>query len=316
LYQMRRNASRNPRRKRRGPRKSAPNGNVSVAAADANGRSPAIPRGPAPTAFALLRPPVFPASVRQKGQLYYESGLGFTAPISGNAVHYFFSANGMFDPNITGTGHQPIGFDQMMLFYEQYTVMSSSIEVQFLFATGVGCRCGVTLAPDTTSITSSNELMENGLIRTSTSMVGTTSLQGLPYRKVRISCDVAKYFGRKSSGDIVNDPNLHGTIAANPTEQVYYDITAWQTNPDGSTTTSIGFDVLISFDVIYWEPRKVAPSLYSMLANMIRDGSAPSHRQGLGRPSTPPFRRSSASGMDDWLVARMDSTRLDSDEKK
>lgn len=222
---------------------------------------PTLARVPAPRTEALRRCPLFPASIRRRGQLYYESALGLTAPTSGNAVTYFFSANGMFDPNITGTGHQPIGFDQMMLMYEQCTVIKSSIQVTFNIGPGLTVNAGVALFPDASGLTNPSQLVENGLMRYITLTSGSSTFQNQHMRTtVRLDCDVARYFGRRGVRVLLNDDNLLTTAAANPVEQVYFGIVAWQISPDGTTTTAIGFDVLISFDVIYWEPRKLTES--------------------------------------------------------
>lgn len=222
---------------------------------------PTVTRARAPKTDALMRCPLFPASIRRRGQLYYESALGLTAPTSGNVVTYFFSANGMFDPNITGTGHQPIGFDQMMLMYEQCTVINSSIQVTFNIGPGLTVECGVALFPDASALTNPSQLVENGLMRYIPLTSGSSTFQNhRPQSIVRLDCDVAKYFGRRGVRVLLNDDNLYTTAAANPVEQVYYGIVSWQISPDGVNTTSIGFDVLISFDVIYWEPRKLTES--------------------------------------------------------
>ncbi len=228
---------------------------------DRNRRSPAWPAMPAPSVTAFLRPPLQPASMRVNGMLYAEHGLGLTAPVSGNAVTYFFSANGLFDPNVTGTGHQPIGFDQQMLLYEQATVVRSAIEVVFNIGPGLTVMCGVALFPDTSALTDPQDLLENGLIKVIPVTSGSSTFQNQRMRTtVRLDCDVAKYFGRPSSQSIVNDDNLYTTAAANPVEQVYYGIVAWQVNQDGTTTTTVGFQVLLSYDAIFWEPRKLASS--------------------------------------------------------
>lgn len=222
---------------------------------------PTLARVPAPRTEALHRVPLFPASVRRRGQLYYESALGLTAPTSGNAVTYFYSANGMFDPNITGTGHQPIGFDQMMLMYEQCTVIKSSVQVTFNIGAGLTVNVGVALFPDASALTNPSQLVENGLLRYITCTSGSNTFQNQHMRTtVRLDCDIARYFGRRGVRVLLADDNLYTTAAANPVEQVYYGIVAWQLSPDGSTTTTIGFDVLISYDVVYWEPRKLTES--------------------------------------------------------
>jgi len=214
-----------------------------------------------PERVASLRTPLFPPTVKVTGMLYYEKGLGLTAPISGNVASYVYSANGLFDPNITGTGHQPMGFDQMMLFYNQYTVYRSSIRVSWL-ANGITARCAIMLSPDTSISTTAGVWMENGLIRSfamNCSGSNEALLNKLP--QVRNQCDVKKYFGITSDQNLLAKDSVSGTVAANPVEQVYFALGVWQLNPDGSTTTSVGFDVQISYDAIFYEPRKSAESL-------------------------------------------------------
>ncbi len=43
---------------------------------------------------------------------------------------HVFTMNGLFDPDVTGAGAQPLGFDQWMAFYAKYRVISSSITVR------------------------------------------------------------------------------------------------------------------------------------------------------------------------------------------
>jgi len=44
-------------------------------------------------------------------------------------VNHNFSANGIFDPDTTGTGHQPLLHDEYALLYSRYRVTSSTIKV-------------------------------------------------------------------------------------------------------------------------------------------------------------------------------------------
>lgn len=45
--------------------------------------------------------------------------------------NYVFHGNSVYDPDSTGVGHQPRGFDQWSQFYKKYRVYASSIEVDF-----------------------------------------------------------------------------------------------------------------------------------------------------------------------------------------
>lgn len=42
---------------------------------------------------------------------------------------YQFNLNSLFDPNRTGTGHQPLGFDQYTAFYNRYRVMALRYDI-------------------------------------------------------------------------------------------------------------------------------------------------------------------------------------------
>ena len=94
--------------------------------------------------------PLFPVRVTKKLP-YYEPSFSLTGT-AGVISQYVFSANGVYDPNITSTGHQPLGFDTMMLYYEQYTVIESRITVTACGNGGQAVNIGVCLAPDTTSL--------------------------------------------------------------------------------------------------------------------------------------------------------------------
>lgn len=48
-------------------------------------------------------------------------------PTIGGVTAYVFRANSLYDPNLTGTGHQPSPYDQMKLFYKKFKVIGSKI---------------------------------------------------------------------------------------------------------------------------------------------------------------------------------------------
>lgn len=202
----------------------------------------------------LTKTPLFPIRKYVKSQLYYEDGIIRTTTVGGTAI-YTFSANGLFDPNITGTGHQPIGFDQMMALYEHYTVIRSHIKVTFFNSSAEPARVAIYLSPD--NITPSRTaIMENGLIKTRM-ISGDTGAGTHRQATIELTCDVPKYFG-KSYQSILAETEMSGTIAANPAEQVYFVIAIW--NPVGIDDANVGLDVVLSYDSMYWEPKKLASS--------------------------------------------------------
>lgn len=70
-------------------------------------------------------------------------------------TEYAFRLNSIFDPNFTGTGHQPYGHDQMALLYNKYKVIGVYIDLEFTSPTsgGVVCAAMIRQANDTFSST-------------------------------------------------------------------------------------------------------------------------------------------------------------------
>ncbi len=50
-------------------------------------------------------------------------------PSAGQFKTYLFKTNDLYDPNYTGTGHQPMGYDQLAAIYSHYVVTNSRIKV-------------------------------------------------------------------------------------------------------------------------------------------------------------------------------------------
>jgi len=164
--------------------------------------------------------PVFPAKTTRK--LRYSTTLTLTAT-SGVITSYLFTANGLYDPDVTGTGHQPMGFDQLMLSYNHYCVLSSTINVLFRNQGATSPTVCIRVAPDITVPTVVDTILEYGLM----------NLDQLPYKgtdeankRLTESVSIAKIQGVRQILDV---EVLSGTVAANPTEQTYYQLLVWDT---------------------------------------------------------------------------------------
>lgn len=213
----------------------------------------------------IFRTPLFAASHRCRLP-YYEQALTVSSGVS-TMGNYFFFANGCYDPNTTGTGHQPMNFDTMMTYYEQYTVVSSKITATIKNDNAsFPCKAGIYLSPDTTSITDPIRIVENGLMK-QVDLINKNNLGDL--RQVSLNCDMIKYFGRsRDPRALLDDVNLQGTAATNPPEGVYYVICVW--NPYVTDAITILFDVILEFDVIFHEPRKQIISVDEVRASRLR----------------------------------------------
>jgi len=204
----------------------------------------------------MTRVPIFPVVRTQRAMRYYDYGHEQTSTAA-SISSYVYSANGMFDPDITGSGHQPMGFDQLFLLYNQATVIRSRIVITAVCATNNPVRCALYASPIATPLSDRAQLLENGECQ---SRVVSGASTGAEHNVARLSMelDIAAYFGRKQRGDIVNDLTLTTLVNSNPTEQVYFIFASWANT--NTTTSTIGFDVIIEYDAVFTEPKKLASS--------------------------------------------------------
>jgi len=192
--------------------------------------------------------------LKRYGKLpYSETGLTVSSG-AGVAGGYVYTCNGLYDPNVTGAGHQPMGFDQMMLFYEHYTVTKARLTVNFYNQDATMDACvGVLLAPDTTIETVISKLNENGML--AKKYLTKKDVSGC-YASISIGVDVSKLNGKK---DVKSEDDFRGDAAANPLEQSYFHLFSYNpSSPAG--TTDIRFDITLEYEAIFTEPRKMIQS--------------------------------------------------------
>ena len=138
-------------------------------------------------------------------------------PAAGLTASHLFIANGLYDPDYTGTGHQPYGFDQWMAIYNHYIVESAVITVQFVSsatsASASTCNAvvGIALKDDTTVETDLNNIRE---VKGSKSIV-------VPMQECRT---LKNYFNKKAIFKDSEDGVLRGTASANPSETCIFQV--------------------------------------------------------------------------------------------
>lgn len=205
--------------------------------------------------------------LRTRKRLQYFDTVLFTG--AANAVaSYVVSANGAYDPDVTGTGHQPMGFDQMMVFYNHYTVMNARVRAVFQNIGAVSAHVGMSVSGTTVTISDSRQLIENGEV-----IYAVVTPTGIAdsIATLRSSASSANFQGIQQPLD---DPNMRGDAASNPTEQFYFHFHVW--NPVSATVPSVLIDFYLEYDVVFHEPRKGSLSLtdFQLPDNVSVSGSS------------------------------------------
>lgn len=135
-------------------------------------------------------------------------------PGAGTIGTYVMRANSLFDPDVTSTGHQPRGYDQVMPFYNHYTVLGSKITINFAPPSAdVPILVGINLNSNAAPLSDVNDYLESA--HTIYAIVPLYSEKTLSH-----TFSLKKFFHQRG----VNEKDNAGSIAANPIEQAYFHI--------------------------------------------------------------------------------------------
>jgi hypothetical protein len=188
-----------------------------------------------------------------KAKMKYCQYVSLTAS-SGILAKNVFVASSVYDPDYTGSGHQPRGFDQLMPLYDHFVVLKSRIEVDFLTVVSNPQIAGVQVNAVTTPETSFIDYAEQARCETAMLPSALTSGGVYPVKMVQ-HYDAREFMGIP---DPITAGKLQGTIIANPADNAFYHV--WVQEAAESGTCGAGATVLIEYEVAFIEPLAVARS--------------------------------------------------------
>lgn len=161
---------------------------------------------------------------------------------AGTSATHLFRANDCFDPDLSGTGHQPMGFDQWMNFYNHCTVVGSRIRAVFS-PQGAGNSYNtigtIHVSDDSTTTASPVTLMER-----------TGTVWGHMSPQAAKGLTLTKYFSTKKFFNLTNvkdSDNLKGTHTTGPVDQAHYQVSVF--NPDG-VTDNLSVNITVEIEYI------------------------------------------------------------------
>lgn len=178
---------------------------------------------------------------------------GYRDLTSTSGLHntYRYSCNGIYDPDITGAGHQPMYFDTLMAIYNHYTVIGSKIVVKVVpkSATQGPGAFGVFINDANTST-----MQQVGNVYEQSS--GTDIKLIAPGQSSPLY--VSKTWSAKQTfgGSILGNDDLQGSASANPVEQSYYDI-VYQDLTTSPTTATVQLFIELQYTVVFDELKQL-----------------------------------------------------------
>lgn len=221
----------------------------------------------------------FPQSISTKLRYTEKINMGSVGAATTTVINQFI-ANGAYDPNYTGVGHQPRGFDQFMSSYEAYTVTGSKMSVNFVYDAYQGpstealagemeqpaavaptiatksaassVMCGIHKGMVALAAGSAEEQME----KDRTSWVIMTP-NGEP-KTLSTSMKTSDFFG--TTGSLIGREGFIGTDSQNPVNKVYYEVWVGRINPYTAGILRVQAYVTIEYDITFSEPKPLVQS--------------------------------------------------------
>lgn len=192
-------------------------------------------------------PRAFPKSMTTV--LKYVQTVTLDAGASGVPAQYNFRANSIYDPDLTGTGGQPMGRDQFEIIYDHYTVIGARMKVKF-FTTGdykqnVAMWVGGRLQDAASTYSNLPYLLEQPGTKGKMMMTGT--YDGRQTTDLTLKYSPKKMF-KLGKGSVVGNTRICAQQGANPVEDAIFSIIAVQ--PDGSTVDPVPISALVQIEYI------------------------------------------------------------------
>jgi len=172
---------------------------------------------------------------------------------AGSVNHYQFILNGLYDPDYTGIGHQPMYFDQYMALYNHYTVIGAKIQITAIGSEGNTVPTEIVLwqNDDTTITPSGSFATQQEQDKSKYMLLGSG---GDSKGSLSLKWSAKKTF----SGSTLNNSLLRGSSSANPSET---SVACIGIRPaDNVTNVQVFFQVKIEFISVYYELKDIAGS--------------------------------------------------------
>jgi len=171
--------------------------------------------------------------------------------VVGEYTELLFNLNSLFDPDRTGVGHQPRGFDQLSGIYSRYRVLKTAYKLTMLSTSQSSNLIQVVHQSNTTSSAQSaaNALEQgNSMVRMFNAFQRAIPLKGIIALNTLTGNSLEAYR---------SDDKYEGTVTTNPTELLILHV-----GIEGTTSVAANVEWLVEleYDCEMWDPFELPPS--------------------------------------------------------
>lgn len=200
--------------------------------------------------FALVKnPTIVPDRLATK--IKYATQFSLIDGTGGLTTSYVFRGNSAYDPDYTGVGSQPVGYDEWSAFYGKYKVNASSIRLVFMSQSNSSPTANIMLSCTPTidlTVTDPVQLSLNPYTRTRFIATANGNAGVVHIKNYMAS---KKVFGDKTA----NDEDYEATISGNPFNQWFWKILAQSV--DQSSTINVQVFATITYYIEFSDRRQL-----------------------------------------------------------
>jgi len=206
--------------------------------------------------FKLYKAPisaVMPDVIRRK--LFYNAEIVIDAGIASFITHKF-RANSLYDPDYTGTGHQPYGFDQYHLLYKENRVLNAKLSItktNTAITDNIPGFIGIIVSPDVTTPTFSD----------ASHFIEMAKSQGWPVKSTGSFHETlddafrtllsANWNAKQRFGPGADEESQRGSATSGPPSEQYFIIVAYCIQ-GANNPAPMSLSVDIEFDALFMKP--------------------------------------------------------------
>lgn len=198
----------------------------------------------------LINKSLQPIPMRYICQMKYSQTVLTQA--AGNVGSYVFNLNSLFDPDRTGTGHQPYGFDNLALLYNRYRVIGCAWNIQRAMLASDNPVCIGAMATNDINLSYAtfSEFREQPRARyvLQNAGAGVISLSGYT--------DIAKLTGRPKTAYMADD-HYGAIVNQSPIENALLFV---QTAGANDVPSSVLVQVTLKYTVEFYDQKHVVQS--------------------------------------------------------
>jgi hypothetical protein len=167
-----------------------------------------------------------------------------------------FAINSLFDPDFTGAGHQPLGYDQWCAFYNRYRVDKVKVDIDFINGSGTLTDCLVVANNESTAINTQATFTSAAEAAFSWNRMCSPINSNGQLHMTQVY-DLAQITGIERAKYVIDD-SYQSVNSTSPTEGIYLHVVT-QAN-DFATAISCEIRVRLTLFSSFWDKNQLTQS--------------------------------------------------------